>query len=192
VLKPIIGIFIAVALVTPALADEYWVKYDYSTHECSIIKSAVHLTETRFPWSPPNDGRKPKGALDNGAKVSAGTATNGETGSASVDQTDTSSGSNSAADASSAASTASNSNATSDAANKAGPTNQSTSMGNTGATDKTNEDFEKQLAASWERKAELAKKDHIDVKTALIGSAMQSREQAEQEMKIMRMCGLNN
>ena len=43
--KSIIGGIVLITLVTPALAaDQYWVEYDYSTHQCSIVVKTVDDT----------------------------------------------------------------------------------------------------------------------------------------------------
>jgi hypothetical protein len=187
VLKPIIGI-VAATLVTPALADEYWVKYDYNTHECSVVQSATHQTETRFPWSAPNDGSKPKDALNGPANGSAGATTDGTT-----NETGNPNGSTTTAIATNGNAAPNDSNAASGAPNETGASNTSNTTNNSGTTNNTNNgESESPVVAAWKRKAELAKKDKIDVSTALVGSAMQTREQAEEEMQIMRICGLKN
>ena len=38
-MKSIICSVVLVALVSPALADEYWVEYNYSTQKCSIVET---------------------------------------------------------------------------------------------------------------------------------------------------------
>src|SRR5690348_9413541 len=187
VLKPIIGI-VAATLATPALADEYWVQYDYSSHECSIVQSATHQTETRFPWSAPNDGSRPKEALKGPAGGSAGAANGGATNG-----NGNPNGSGTSSEPANGDGTPDGSNTASGASNEAGAANNSNTTNGAGTAGNTNnEESESPVVAAWKRKAELAKKDKIDVSKALVGRAMQTREQAEDEMQIMRICGLKN
>lgn len=182
-LKPMIGSLVVAALATPALATEYWVQYDYPTHTCSVVQSDTHQTATRFPWSPPNDGSRPKDV----PKGPAG----GNTGSATVGANETA-----PPDGLSRTSEPANDRGGPNGSNTEATTNQT---GNSAASNNQNggraftdtyDESESPVVAEWKRRAELAKKEHIDVTTALIGSPMRSQEEAEAEMQIMRMCGL--
>jgi hypothetical protein len=136
--------------------------------------------------------------LNGGPNGGTVAANGGETGNSSdstarpegTNEAGTPDASNSTADATGEASTADNSNTSANAANEAPPPNGRNST--SAAGNNTNSDFEKELAASWKRKAELAKENKIDVSKALVGSAMQTQEQAEEEMQTMRICGLKN
>ena len=186
-LKLIIGLVVAI-LATPALADEYWVQYDYSKHECSIVQSATHETATRFPWSAPNDGSKPKAPLNAPANGSAGADSSGVS-----NENGNPNGSTVTAETTRGGGTPDNSENASGAPNETSESNASNSTSGAAAAGNTNnEESESPVVAAWKRKAELAKKDKIDVSTALVGRAMQTRQQAEEEMQIMRICGLKN
>lgn len=182
-LKPIIGI-VAATLASPAIAEEYWVQYDYSTHECSIVESATHQTATRFPWSAPNDGSKPTEPLDGG--------TSGRADSSATKQNGTPNGSTSAAQGADGSATPNDTDTASGAPNKTRTPNTPNGTNTAGTSGSTNDQqAESPVVAAWKSKMELAQKEKIDVSTALIGSAMQTREQAEEEMHIMRRCGRN-
>lgn len=185
-LKPMIGGLVVAALATPSIAEEYWVKYDYTTHECSIVQSDTHLTATRFPWSPPTDGRRPEDepkalarADREGAKAGAANEAPPQDGSSTNSE-------------SKDAATSGGTNKASGATNDAGDSTASkTSNGGRAFTD-TYDESESPVVTEWKRRAELAKKEHIDVTTALIGSPMKTWQEAEAEMQIMRKCGLKN
>ena len=95
-------------------------------------------------------------------------------------------------------------NGTATGASPAGPPKDGTATGAppvgtpkdaTAANDTNDEskDVFAPLAAAWAKKEAAAKAAGTDkITTALIGSPLQSREEAENEMKVMRKCGLEN
>lgn len=196
-MKSIIGGIVLAALISPAFANEYWVEYDYSTHECSIVEkkspqSATDATQIGPAANPtadvtasgaPNDGSTsniPQGfaaptkdmppvVVSSGAPSDANTPsiTPGDTAPANtttaVSPTDTPNG----------------------APAPGAPTDTS--------NDENKDDPFAGLAASWARKKAAAEAaGTADIMTAEIGTAMHSREDAENEMKIMRKCGINH
>lgn len=185
-LKSMIGGLMVATLVTPVLADEYWVQYDYSTHECSIVQSDTHEAATRFPWSAPTDGSRPKD-LPN---PPAGGATGGLTAGATNEKAGPNSSNNS--EVTDGSSTSNASNTASATQKETGTSSASNNTSGAGPTNNTNDESESPVVAAWKRKAELAQNNHVDVSKALVGRALETREQAEEEMQIMRICGLKN
>lgn len=189
-MKSIIGGIVLAALISPAFADEYWVEYNYSTHECSIVEkkspqSATDATQIGPAANPtadvmasgaPNDGstpRIPQGFAAPPKDIPPVVVTPGAPSDA---------------------------NAPSITPDASAPANTITTVSPTarGAPTDTSDGENKDdpfagLAASWERKKAAAEAaGTADIMTAEIGTAMHSREDAENEMKIMRKCGINH
>ena len=193
--KSIIGGIVLITLVTPALAaDQYWVEYDYSTHQCSIVvktvddtaaettnDTAVADTPQDHNWRPgwhatPNDlaaADMPQDGTANGMPTwapivverSPETAPDTAKGSAAADTPN---------------------GTAKDAAPAASPKDAT-------AANSTNDTSKDPIEAAWARKKAAAEAaGTADITTALIGSPMRSREEAEDEMQIMRKCGIRN
>lgn len=190
--KAIIGGVVLAALVSPAMANEYWVEYNYSTHECSVVekKSPQSATEAQN-GPPPADVTAPGTPKDGSVSdVPQGFAPPTKDMPPVV--------------ASGAPNDATTPSVTPGAT---APTNTTTAVNPTGApngaptpgapTDASNADSKNDpfspLAASWERKKAAAEAaGTATVTTVEIGTAMRSREDAESEMQVMRKCGLKN
>ena len=188
-MKSIIGGIVLAALISPAFADEYWVEYNYSTHECSIVEkkssqSVTDATQTGPAANPtadvtasgaPNDGSTshiPQGFAPPPKDMPPVVVTR----------------------------TPSDANTPSITPDAPAPANTTTALSPTapGAPTDTSDGENKDdpfadLAASWARKKAAAEAaGTADIMTAEIGTAMHSREDAENEMKVMRKCGINH
>jgi hypothetical protein len=176
------GVVVLTALVTPASASEFWVQYDYSAHECSIVEKK----------SPENDAGTPQGAAD--ASIAPKVATSSPP---TVDTTPAMLPASSAP----AQTTTVISPPAGPGSATASPT-PTTAAGRPPATAgsptattpaDTKQDPYAPTTDAWARKKAAAEAaGTADVQTVLIGTAMHSREEAESEMQIMRKCGIAN
>jgi hypothetical protein len=168
VVKWLVSAIALVTFIVPALADEYWVQYDYSSHECSIVlKKSNEDTADKTSGAPTAD-----------------TTTDAPTADTTTDAptADTTTGAPTA-DATKGAPTADNSSET-------GTPNASN--GNSTSDDTEITASNSPVVAAWQRKEAAAKEKNDTSTTALIGSPMKSREEAENEETIMRKCGIAN
>jgi hypothetical protein len=207
--KSIIGGIVLTTLMTPALAaDQYWVEYDYSTHQCSIVVKTVDDTaadttyDTRFADTP-QDGTLPTPAPPVPIVVERFPLTAPDTAkdSAAVDtsQDGTTNGMPTPAPIVAEKSPETTPDTAQDSAAAETPNgpaqdaaSAATSKDATAATDR-NDPSKDPIAAAWARKKAAAEAaGTADITTALIGSPMRSRQEAENEMKIMRKCGMRN
>lgn len=209
-LKSILGAVVFAAFVSPAMANEYWVEYNYSTHECSIVEkktpqSAAEATQTGPATNPPPDvaasgtpNNSPLSSVPQGfaaptkemppvvASGNANTPNNANTPS------------NANTDTANTPSITPGSVATTVPTAPASPTdapNGAAAPGAPSPTDNTGKKLPQfdALAASWEaKKAAAEAAGTANVTTIEIGTAMQSREEAQAEMQVMRKCGLRN
>ena len=203
-MKSIIGGIVLTTLVTPALAaDQYWVQYDYSTHECSIVVKTVDDTapDTTYDtrWATPQDGTMPTPAppvpivVERFPETAPDTAQ--DSAAADTPQDSTTNGMPTPAPivVERSPDTA-NDTAAADTPN--GPAQDAapaaTPKDATGANG-TNDTSKDPIAAAWARKKAAAEAaGTTNITTALIGDPMRSREEAEYEMQIMRKCGIRN
>jgi hypothetical protein len=200
--KSIIGGIVLTTLVTPALAaDQYWVEYDYSTHQCSIVVKTVDDTaldmtndtavadtpaNARPTWAPIVVERFPETprdtAKDSAAAGTPGTANGMPAPAPIVVERSHGTAPDTAKDTAAADTPKGPAQETAPAATPKGAT----------AANGTDESSNP-IAAAWARKKAAAEAaGTADITTALIGSPMRSREEAEDEMKIMRKCGFHN
>ena len=175
--RSIIGAAIIATLGAPAWANDFWVEYDYTTHECSIVEATPEQSKAAAAQ------RDAIGRVMESAVASTADATSKQN----VNDANAAGGANGAGPPSNS-STPNNSSA---------PDNSSTSDG--GQTSAGPADSFPQpgapndpIAALWARKEAAAKAAHIDVTRSVIGSPMETREDAEAEMQVMRKCGLRN
>jgi hypothetical protein len=168
-----------VVLVGPALADEYWVQYDYSTHECSIVKKKSEQSGTTASQSGP--GANP---TSNAAGTpTAGTMPTMLPGSEAPANTIVVAGSAQSPDGQKGA-------AAPGASSSRAPAAPERSTGN--SDEKPNDPYAA-LAQTWARKKAAAEAaGTADITIRLIGTAQHSREEAQAEMQIMRKCGIAN
>jgi hypothetical protein len=256
------------AFVSPALANEYWVQYDYSTHVCSVVekKSADTAADTAqgpnatgganviapndttpdptqgadaanttteagasgAPTAAPTPGFITQDAIDanNAATARAIAAYEAERNAARAAKAATTSGNTQGTDAATTTTEVSGSGAPNAATQGADAANTTTEVSGSGApnatttssaqganaaetttkdrassapnaastgaapTGDTKYDPFKALAATWERKKAAAEAAGTDTTKALIGIALHSRQEAENEMQVMRKCGL--
>jgi hypothetical protein len=190
VVKSIIGGIVLTTLVTPALAaEQYWVEYDYSTHECSIVVKTVDdtapdTTNDAAVADTPQDRRRGWHATANDSAAADtpqdGTANGIPTPAPIVVERSPETAPDTAKDT--AAADTPNGTAK-DAAPAATPKDANS----------TNDTSKDPIEAAWARKKAAAEAaGTADITTALIGSPMRSREEAEDEMQIMRKCGIRN
>jgi len=176
--KSIICGVILAALVSPAFANEYWVEYNYTTHQCSIVEKKSQEKDTGTPQAVPNS---PPNVTASGTPNNGTTPTILPASSAPANTTvvTAAGGSSDAAPTTSAAA----------------PGSPPTTLGSPTATnpDDNKNDPTAALAAAWERKKTAAEAaGTADVQTAIIGTAMHSRTEAESEMQVIRKCGIAN
>ena len=166
--KWLVSAIALVIFIVPALADEYWVQYDYSTHECSIVLKKSHEdTADKTSGAPAADTTTDAPTAD--------TTTNAPT-------TDTTTN---------APTTDTTTNApTADNSSETGPPNASNGNSTSDGTEITASNSP--VVAAWQRRESAAKEHNDTSTTALIGSPMKSREEAEDQEKIMRKCGIAN
>lgn len=181
-MKSMFGGIVVAALVSPAFASEYWVQYDYSSHECSIVEKKSEQDKAGASQSSPAANPAPEvasaptaGAMPTmlpGTNAPANTTVvTAPSGSPRADGTKPSSG----APATSGTPTVADSDDS-----KANP-------------DDSAKAFFGALVQSWERKkAAAGAAGTADITVGLIGTAQHSREEAEAEMQIMRKCGIAN
>lgn len=168
---------------SPAFATEYWVKYDYTTHQCSIVEVKSRGKETAA-----NGG---EAAAKNTTSVAPVTPTMLPPNSAPAKVTAVITQPGAPNDG------------TKPAAPVTTPARPVTAPGKSAAavsppgtpkatsSDDNTRDPTAALAAAWARnKAAAEAAGTANVTTALIGTAMASRQDAESEMQIMRKCGL--
>jgi hypothetical protein len=208
VVKSIIGGIVLTTLVTPALAaDQYWVEYDYSTHECSIVVKTVDdmAPDTTYDtrWATPQDGTMPTPAppvpivVERFPETAPDTAQ--DSAAADTPQDSTANGMPTPApivverSPETAPDTA---NDTAEADTPNGPAQdaaQAASPKDATAANSTDDTSKDPIAAAWARKKAAAEAaGTADITTALIGDPLRSREEAENEMKVMRKCGIRN
>jgi hypothetical protein len=203
--KSIIGGIVLSTLLTPALAaDQYWVEYDYSTHACSIVVKTVDDTDavaynpqfgtangmpTPAPPAPIVVKRFPETAPDTANDSAAadtprdGTANGMPTPAPLVVERPPETAPDTANDTAEADTPE---GPAQDAAPAARPKDAT-------AANATNDTSKDPIAAAWARKKAAAEAaGTADITTALIGSPLSSREEAENEMKVMRKCGIRN
>jgi hypothetical protein len=205
VVKSIIGGIVLTTLVTPALAaDQYWVEYDYSTHACSIVVKTVDdwapdTTNDKRWADTPQDGTMPTPAppapivVERFPETTPDTAN--DSAAADTPQDGTANGMPTPAPivverspdtANDAAEADTPNGPAKDAAPAASPKDATAAN----STDDTSKD---PIAAAWARKKAAAEAaGTTDITTALIGDPLRSREEAENEMKVMRKCGIRN
>ena len=162
--KPIIGGIFLAALITPALAaDEYWVEYNYSTHECSIVEKKTQETAS----DPTQDTTTAPTQDTTTAAPTQDTPTSDPTQDTTTAETPK------------------------DAATAETPKNAPEAGRDTTAADGTTDnsaDPTAAVAAAWARKEAAARESHRDITKTLVGSPMRSRKEAEEEMAFIRRC----
>jgi hypothetical protein len=180
VLKSVFGSVVLAVLVSPAFAKEFWVQYDYSTHECSIVEKKSPENGTGTSQDATAANTEPNGATSN-APNTATTPTMLPASSAPANTTVITPSDQPGSAASPTPATASGTPpATPDTSTAANP------------DDKKNDPYAATTAAWAKKKAEAEAAGTADVQTVLIGTAMHTREEAESEMQIMRRCGIAN
>ena len=192
--KALIGGVVLATLAAPAMATEYWVQYDYTTHTCSIIekKTAGNPTDTTKDAATPNptadatasNTPKDNPVSDTPQGFAAPTqATPPVVVSRAPSQTPSTTPSPTATKNPPAPGSATG--APNGAAAPGAPQD-------TSSADKKDDPFAP-LAAAWAAKKAAAEANGTANITRIeIGTAMQSREDAEAEMLVMRKCGLKN
>lgn len=175
-----IGGIVLAAFVSPAIANEYWVQYDYSTHECSVAEKKSDPNEAGTTQSGP-----PATPTQNMASTpTASTMPTIVPGSEAPANTTVIAGSPDAPNDVTAPGSPPPTSGT-QAAAPGTPTAAD-------AGDNKDDPFAA-LARTWARKkAEAEAAGTADVTIGLIGTAQHSREDAEAEMQIMRKCGIAN
>ena len=189
--KSIIGGITLAALVSPAMANEYWVEYDYSTHTCSIVEKQTPQNSTDVTQNGPT--ATPAGTSATGGPISD--VPQGFAAPTNKTPPVIASGAPNAADTTPVApGTTAPANPTATAK----PTGAPNGAAAPGAPTKASKKFDENdpfagLAASWARKKAAAEAaGTANVTTVEIGDAMRTREDAEAEMLVMRKCGLKN
>ena len=175
--KSVIGVLILAALASPAFANEYWVEYDYSKHQCSVVEkksqqnpqeSAApgNSTPTVAPSTAANSGNTPTMLPPSSAPAQTRTVVTPPTNDSTASASPTTASSK--------------------------PTTTPAAPSSTDPDD-TKKDPYGATAAAWaQKKAAAEAAGTADNQTALIGTAQHSRAEAESEMQIMRKCGIAN
>lgn len=191
--KSIIGGVVLAAFVSPAMASDFWVEYNYSTHECSIVekKTPNDATAQGGPSAaPPADA--PSSGAPSGLPISSPpqgfAAPTNETPPVVV------AGVPNNANTPSTTPPATTKNPTASTSPAGAPNEAATpsAPSDTSSADKKDDPFAP-LAAAWAaKKAAAEAAGTANVTTIQIGTAMHNREEAEEEMQVMRKCGLKN
>lgn len=174
----IIGGVVFAALLCPAFANEYWVEYDYQSHQCSIVEKKTDPNQAAVPPSGPEANPTPKVAsAPTGGTVPTMLPGSQAPAPVEVGQTGAPNGTPAPGVPATAAGTPNNPPGSPTASNP----------------DEQQKDPYAATASAWaQKKAAAEAAGTADIQTAFIGTAMHSRQEAENEMQIMRKCGIAN
>jgi len=179
--KSVICAIVLAALTSPAFANEWWVEFNWSTHQCSVVEKKPQETAS----STPQEAATNTPDVAPSGTPNAGTMPTMLPGSSAPAQTTVVPGPLFGKSPDAAAS----------APPTTVPGNPAAAPGTSAATnpeDKKNDPFAAVAAARAAKLAALEAAGTLNVQKEFIGTAQHSREQAEAEIRIMRKCGLAN
>ena len=184
-MKSVIGGIVLVALAGPALANEpveYWVEFNWSTHQCSIVEKKANDNDSWSPQEPAAANPTPNAPASSMPNIgSTPTMLPASSSPAQVTVVPGPSGGLSAAAGSAPPATK--------------PGTPAATPGTPAATnpeDTKKDPYAATEAAYAKKRAELEASGKADIQTEFIGTAQHTREQAQAEIQIMRKCGVAN